>query len=217
MQRRRRALLLLAGAGVCALFTLVIAARLQRKVTSGYGPMRPAVVLSDALPEGREISRQDAMDSLTIRRIPSLFVPPGTLTSPASAIGSRLSVDLTSGTYLQDSLLDRSAPNAIAGSGGNGRRPVEVTVTGAGALTLGADAGGGIPVDVVVSGQAGIGKGRAEVIARGVPLIRLARPSSPGDGWKATVAVSRSEALRLIAAEASGRAIRLLPLQITSG
>lgn len=99
-----------------------------------------------------------------------------------------------------------------------GRRPVEVSVAGAGALTLGADlGGGGMSVDVVISGQPGLGRGSTEVVARGVPLVRLARPASPGEGWKATVAVTGGQALRLIAAESSGRVIRLLPLRIASG
>ena len=217
LRRRRRALMLLGAAGICALFTLIVTSRLQHKVTSGYGPMREAVVLSGTLAQGQEISRQDATVNLTVRRIPVLFIPPGTLSATATAIGLRAAVDLAPGTYLQESLLDRSAPGASLSPVRSGRRPVEVSVAGAGALTLGADMGGGIPVDVVVSGQSGIGRGRAEVIASAAPLIRLAKPSSPGEGWKATVAVSRGEALRLIAAEAAGRSIRLLPLQIASG
>lgn len=217
MQRRRRALLLFGAAAICALFTVLVASRLQRKVTLGYGPMRTAVVVAEDLRDGQILSRPDAASSLTTRRIPVLFIPPGTLSSPEAAIGSRISADLTSGTYLQASLLKRDAPGTGSGISRTGRRPVEVSVSGAGALTVGADAGGGIPVDVVVSAQPGMGKGRTEVVASGVPLIRLSRPASPGEGWKATVAVSKEQALRLIAAEASGRTIRLLPLGISPG
>ena len=217
MQRRRRALLLFVAAAICALFTALVASRLQRKVTSGYGPMRSVVVVAEDLRGGQILSRPDVDSSLTTRRIPVLFIPPGTLSNPDLAIGSRVAADLRPGTYLQDSLLDRDAARTGSLIGNSGRRPVEVTVAGAGALTVGADAGGGIPVDVVVSAQPGMGKGRTEVVASGVPLIRLSRPASPGEGWKATVAVSKGEALRLIAAEASGRTIRLLPLGISPG
>lgn len=218
MRRRRRALILFAGAAICALFTAFIATRLEKKVTAGYGPMRPALIVSSDLVEGQILSRAEVSDRLTVRRIPAVFIPPGTLSSPSAAIGMRVAADLPAGTYLQPELLSSADSRGTAFGQTRGRRPVEVTVAGAGALTLGSDlAGAGMSVDVVISGQPGLGQGRTEVVARGVPLIRLARPDSPGEGWKATVAVDGNQALRLIAAESSGRVIRLLPLRIASG
>lgn len=218
MRRRRRALVLFAGAAVCTLFTVAIAARLENEVTAGYGPMRPALVASRELAEGQVLSAADISNLLTVRRIPAVFVPPETLSSSSAAIGMRLVADLSPGSFLQQGLLESADSRRSSVGQTRGRRPVEVSVAGAGALTLGADlGGGGMSVDVVISGQPGLGRGSTEVVARGVPLVRLARPASPGEGWKATVAVTGDQALRLIAAESSGRVIRLLPLRIASG
>ncbi|MFM8527794.1 MAG: SAF domain-containing protein [bacterium] len=217
MNRRRRGLLLLGAAGVCILFTVVIALRLQQKVTAGYGPMRGSVVVIDGIEQGQLLTAETLYREIAVRRIPVVFIPPGTLHDPGEAIGARAAIDIPSGTYLQDAFLEQ--PGEVDGSAtaNSGRRPVEVSVVGAGALTLAAGEGGGISVDVVVSGQPGLGRGRTAVVARGVPLVRLAKPDSPGDGWKATVAVSGRQALRLISAESSGRVIRLLPLRMDSG
>lgn len=218
MRRRRRALVLFAGAAICILFTVAIAARLENKVTAGYGPMRPALVASRQLAEGQVLSAADVSTLLTVRRIPGVFVPPETLSDSSAAIGMRLAADLSPGSYLQKGFLESADPGGGPFGQARGRRPVEVSVAGAGALTLGADLGvGAMSVDVVISGQPGLGRGSTEVVARGVPLVRLARPASPGEGWKATVAVSGDQALRLIAAESAGRVIRLLPLRIASG
>lgn len=217
LRRRRRALLLFCAAAVCGLLSLLIAARLEKKATAGYGPLQPVVVVSGRLTSGQALTRSDASERLTVRRIPSVFVPPTALRRTESAIGKRPVADLTPGTYLQLDLLDSTQQTQQPFAKTLGRRPVEVTVAGAGALVLGADDGSGVQVDVVVSGQPGLGRGSTEVVARGVPLIRLARPASPGEGWKATVAVSRGQALALIAAESSGRVIRLLPLRVSPG
>jgi Flp pilus assembly protein CpaB len=217
VNRRRRGLLLLGGAAACTLFTVAIASRLQQKVTAGYGPMRSTVVVVHEVEQGQRLSAETMAEDLAVRRIPVLFVPPGTLSSPVEAIGASVVTDLPAGSYLQQAFLEQPGESGGSAPSVSGRRPVEVSVAGAGALTLGADATGDISVDVVVSGQPGIGRGGTEVVARAVPLVRLAKPDSPGEGWKATVAVTRRQALRLISAESSGRVIRLLPLRMEYG
>jgi hypothetical protein len=65
---------------------------------------------------------------------------------------------------------------------------------------------------VVVSRQSGLDRmARAYIAAGGVKLLALRPPADPGEGWSATLAVGESQALTLIAAESSGREIRLLP------
>jgi hypothetical protein len=67
-------------------------------------------------------------------------------------------------------------------------------------------------VDVVVSRQAGLGQSaRAYIAATAVKLLALQGPGGPGEPWSATLALSRQQALDLIAAQSAGREIRLLP------
>lgn len=217
MRRRRRALALLLGSVVCGISTFVLASRLENEATAGYGPLRPVVVVSTRVDPGRPLGQRELSAALVVRRVPAAFVPPGTLREPDLALGLTPVAALPAGTYLQRGLLQSGTSSTDDLLRRSGRRPVEVAVTGAGALTVGADGGGGFRVDVVVSGQPGFGGSGTEVVASGVPLIRLARPESAGEGWRATVGVSRRQALELIAAESSGRAIRLLPLSVGTG
>jgi hypothetical protein len=89
---------------------------------------------------------------------------------------------------------------------------VQLGVTGAEALLVGGGSPEGSGVDVVVSQQGGLGeRGRTYVAAAGARLLALAQPSGPGEGWSATLALTREEALDLIGAETAARQIRLLP------
>lgn len=211
--------MLLVGAALCAILATVVAARVERSASAGFGPLRPVLVVSDPLAAGEALGSSSLQSSVVLRRVPEVFVPPGTLFDPVGANGRSPLIDLPPGTYLQEHLLGPVGSGDTA-PGMQGRRPVEVSVSGAGALTVGESSDGGIPVDVVVSTQPELGAGRggrAVVVARRVPLLRLAKPGGPGEAWKATLAVSGDQALRLIAAESSGRIIRLLPLKIISG
>ncbi len=95
------------------------------------------------------------------------------------------------------------------------RRPVEISVSGAGALL----AAGPVPrraeVDVVVTTEpSGAGSGRTYVAAAGVPLLALgpgADGPGPGGAAAATLGLTKREALRLIAAESFARKLTLLP------
>jgi hypothetical protein len=95
---------------------------------------------------------------------------------------------------------------------GEGRRPVEVPVAGAGALTVAGGPPEGSRVDVVVARQGGLGNtARAYVAAAAVKLLALRSPAGPGESWTATLAVTERQALGLIGALSAGREIRLLP------
>jgi Flp pilus assembly protein CpaB len=104
---------------------------------------------------------------------------------------------------------------------GPGRKPVEISVTGAEALGTGGGDPIGARVDVIVTTEpgAGGGNGRTYVAASGVRLLDLSQ-SDAGDGpdysasssgsWTATLALTRAQALRLIQAENFARGVRLI-------
>jgi len=104
----------------------------------------------------------------------------------------------------------------------HGMSPIELEVTGAGALLAGG--GQGSRVDVVVTSEPGPGaRGRTYVAAAGVELLGLTEggASDPEDDplaaagapplYVATLAVGRANALKLIQAENFARQIRLIP------
>ena len=131
-------------------------------------------------------------------------------------LGRKLAVPLPAGSYLTASALKvPSAGGKGAAGPPKGTTPVEITVTGAGALAA-ARADPGDRVDVVVSGDSAPGPsaGRTYVAASSVPLLSLseaqAEPGLEADRWIATLALTREQALRLIRAESVGAQVRLL-------
>jgi Flp pilus assembly protein CpaB len=213
VSRRRRAALFLVAALVCALLAAVVAGRYRSRVEGRYGPLRQVLVAAAELPAGEAIGMDRAGSELAVRRVPASFVPPGTLTDPAEAVGRAPNAPIPSGSYVLGAQLDVPHPGAPRGPGiGAGLRPVEVTVAGAGALTVGDGPPEGSRVDVVVSRQAGLGRSAsAHIAATGVKLLALRGPGDPGEGWSATLAVTEQQALSLIGAQSAGREIRLLP------
>jgi len=216
MRHRGRALAFLVLALIAAAAAAAIANGYGSRVARGYGPLRPVVVLDSGLPGGRRIGPRQVATALAVRRIPARFVPPGALASPAEALGLAPRAGLSAGSYLLAAQLGapRQRKGRRRGLGG-GRRPVEIAVSGVGALLAAGSAPGGETVDVVVTGEpSGPGPGRIHVAASGVPLLAL-RPgregSDPGEGAKATLGLTRRQALRLIAAESFARRITLLP------
>jgi len=213
VSRRARALLFLVAALVCASLAATVAGRYRSRVEARYGPLRPVLVATDELPAGHPIGVDGAGASLAVRRIPASFVPPGALVRPADALGRAATATIPAGSYVLGAQLVVPRPDAPATPGvGNGLRPVEVPVAGAGALTVGGGSPEGTRVDVVVSRQAGLGRSaEARIAATGVKLLALRSPAGPGEGWTATLAVTEQQALSLIGAQSAGREIRLLP------
>lgn len=215
MSRRGRAagflvLALAAAAGAAAL-----ADGYGSSVARGYGPLRPVVVVASRVPAGRRLDRARIEASLAVRRVPARFVPAGALASPVEALGLVPRAALPSGSYLLAVQLAVSSRGARAPRGlGGGRRPVEIDVSGAGALLAAGAPGAGARADVVVTGEpSGAGPGRTYVAAASVPLLSL-RPGGEAEGAgvaAATLGLTRRQALRLIAAESFARKITLLP------
>jgi Flp pilus assembly protein CpaB len=215
MSRRRRALGFLALAVVAAVGAGAIADGYGASAIRGYGPLRPVVVLSADLAAGQRIGPRQIDSGLELRRVPQRFAPPGALAAPEEALGLVARAPLPAGSYLLGAQL--GVPRrARAGAPrlGDGRRPVEIAVSGADAL-LSAPPASGSRVDVVVTSEpTGAGPGRTYVAAAHVPLLGLS-PGVEGPGSGATAAatlgLTKPQALRLIAAESFARKVTLLP------
>jgi Flp pilus assembly protein CpaB len=213
VSRRARALSFLAAAVVCALLAATIAGRYRSRVEARYGPLRPVVVATSDLAAGEPIGVESAHAALAVRRVPARFVPPGSLTQVADVLGRSPGAAIPAGSYVLGAQLELPKPDAPRSPGvGAGRRPVDVAVAGANALTVGGTPPEGRHVDVVVARQAGLGSSAsARIAAKDVKLLALRSPAGPGEAWSATLAVTERQALSLIGAQSAGREIRLLP------
>lgn len=216
MSRRGRALAFVLAAALAAATAAAIADGYGNSVARGYGALRPVVVVRADLEAGHAIEPSQAVSTLELRRIPTRFVPPGSLESPAEAIGLAPSAPIPAGSYLLASQLHppRADSSGVIGLG-RGRHPVEISVSGAEALLVGGVQPVGERVDVVVTTEpAGSGRGRTYVAAAAVPLLALG-PGTDGTATEgvsmATLGLTRGQALRLIAAESFARQVTLLP------
>jgi Flp pilus assembly protein CpaB len=213
VSRRARALAFFTAAVICAILAATVAGRYRSRVEARYGPLRPVVVASAELPAGEAIGVERAHGALSVRRVPASFIPPGALIRPADALGRAPGATIPAGSYVIGAQLEIPQPEEPRAPGvGQGRRPVDVAVAGANALTVGGEPPEGTRVDVVVARQAGLGNSaRAYIAATGVRLLALRSPAGPGESWSATLAVTEQQALSLIGAQSAGREIRLLP------
>jgi Flp pilus assembly protein CpaB len=213
MSRRSRAVVFLALALVAAALAAGIADSYGSKVARGYGPLRDVAIATRALPGGKPVAPGVAADDLETRRVPVKFVPAGALRSPAQAIGLVPAADLSAGSYLLAGQLHPPTPGRGPAIGAH-RQPVEISVSGADALLSTATAGRGARVDVVVTTEPSVaGPGKTYVAATAVPLLGLgpgADGPGPGGTAAATLALTREQALRLIAAESFARKLTLL-------
>ncbi len=221
MSRRGRAVAMLVAALACAAGAAAIAGDYGASVADRFGELRPVLVASRPLPRHAAIKPRDAARALEVRRVPARFVPPDALASASEAIGRAPAAAIPAGSYV---LASQLAEQRRAGSGDPklvaGRRPVEIEVTGAGALAATGRSPDGTRVDVVVTTEPDTGaRGRTFVAAKGVELLALTEGGTdesgdplPGpEAWTATLALTRAQALRLIQAENFSRQVRLLP------
>jgi len=211
LNRRRRALLLIASAAVAATVAISLLRGYSSSVVESYGAMRPIVVVTRAISPGREITPKLTSSALEVRRIPARFSPAGAIPAPDDAIGLETAGPLFAGSVLTANLLrpprkDRNRPSRP----GPGRHAVEIAVSGAGALV-----GSSGRVDILVTTEPrAAGSGRTYVAARGVPLIAIARTgeSDAGPGLtRVTLGLTRNQAITLVEAESFARKITVLP------
>lgn len=215
MSRRGRALGFLLAALLAAAAAAAIADGYGKSVARGYGELKPVVVVREALAAGEPIDPEAAARRLEVRRVPAPFVPPGALRALPEAVGLVPAIDVGAGSYLVATELHPPRPSPRRSRLRGGRRPVEIDVSGAGALF----AAGGQPVggrvDVVVTTEpSGTGDGRTYVAAPAVPLLGLA-PGAEGEAGElsqATLGLTRPQALRLIAAQSFARRVTVIPV-----
>lgn len=214
MSRRRRSIGLMLGALLAAVAAATIADGYGRSVVRGYGELRPVLVASADLPAGKEIGPAVAAEQLEVRRVPVRFAPAAALAAPQEALGLVPAANVPAGSYLLAAQLRPPRGSASETNGlGHGRRPVEIAVSGAGALGAFGGQPVGSRVDVVVTTEpSGSGDGRTYVAAPAVPLLALT-PAGAGEPGEATVTLglTRSQALRLIAAESFARRLTVIP------
>lgn len=221
MSRRARAIAFGVVAAACAAVAASIADGYGTSVAGQFGDLRPVVVTGAELAAGETIGPRD-IGRLEVRRVPVRFLPPDALGSPEEAAGRAPATPVPAGSYLVASQLrepraeKRRRRPTLAGD----RSPVEIAVTGAEALAATGDSPEGTRVDVVVTTEPGPGaKGRTRIAAEGVELLSLREGVSggsepglaPAGDWRATLALTRPEALRLIQAENFARQVRLMP------
>ena len=217
MSSRRRAALLVVAAVVAAGLGVALVSGYSRSVSESYGRLRPVVVVSGSLAGGRTLTVDLIRKQTEIRQVPVRFVPAGALSDPGSAIGFETTGPLAAGSYLTTGGLrrprgERSGKPRI----GKGRIPVELTVSGAAALSQsGSAAGTGAKVDVLVTREGKIGgQGSTRLVARGVPLIAIGGedPATAGAGLsKVILGLTRSQAIELIDAETFARRLTVIP------
>jgi Flp pilus assembly protein CpaB len=216
VSRRARAVAFLVLAGVAAALAAAVADSYGSRVASGYGPLRSVVIAARDLKGGSPLRPKDVARALVQRRVPVRFVPSGALRTAPEAIGLAPATDLPVGSYLVAEQLHPPAHEGRATSLiGPRRRPVEISVSGAEALLATGSADRQAKVDVVVTTEASAAEaGRTYVAAVEVPLLALGPGSDgpgPGGTSAATLALTKRQALRLIAAESFARKLTLLP------
>ena len=212
MSRRNRAVGFLLAALLAAVAAAAVADGYGERVVAGYGELRPVLIATTELRAGKEIDPRIATEGLEVRRVPVKFVPPGALAAPTEALGLAPSASIPAGSYLLAAQL-RSPRDASGATLGPGRRPVEIVVSGTGALSALGVQPLGSKVDVVVTTEpAGSGNGRTYVAASAVPLLGLG-PGGEGGAGEATamLGLTRTQALQLIAAQSFARRVTVIP------
>lgn len=217
MSRRGRATAFLLLAVAAAAMGAVIVRGYGSSVARGYGPLRSVVVLDSAMRAGEQIGPRELSGSLAVRRVPSRFVPVGALAVPEEALGLVPKTSLPASSYLLATQLEPPGRRHPRVPGlARGRRPVEISVSGADALLAAGAAGAETRVDIVVTTEPnGPGPGRTYVAAAHVPLLAIGPGvDGPGPGGVsgATLGLTKRQALQLIAAESFARKLTLLPV-----
>lgn len=214
MNRRARAFGFLLAALVAAAAAAVIANGYGASVVRGYGELRPVLIATAGLPARKQIDPESAAEDLEVRRVPVRFAPPGVLAAPAEAVGLAPAAPIPAGSYLLAAQLHPPEAADSRTNLGGGRRPVEIAVSGAGALEALGVSPLGLKVDVAVTSEpSGAGEGRTYVAAPAVPLLGLGPGGEgvEGETATATLGLTREQALRLIEAESFARRITLIP------
>jgi pilus assembly protein CpaB len=215
-RRRRRGVLLLSLALASGGLAASEVSSRTRAVEERVGPLVPVVAAREAIEPGTKLTP----DRLAVVQVPARYAPPDAVADPAQAEGLRTGGALERGSYLTASAFavgpdDGSAEHPGDGLG-RGERAIELKVAGADAL--GALAGPGARVDVLVTTESGESAGHTELALEDVELLTLktsdgvaADADSASSSATATLRVTLKQAVYLTAAQNFAREIRLLP------
>jgi pilus assembly protein CpaB len=212
MQRRRRAVLLLALAlaagGIAASRVHGRATEIEQQI----GPLVPVEAAHQDIPAGTRVSAA----ALVVRQVPQRFVPADALSGPEQAIGQRAGAPVAAGGYLTAGTF--ASPDGDRGEAAplaRGQRSIELPV--AGALD---GAGPGTRVDVLITTESRNGTGRSFLALQDVELLGVRAAAADGsrsqDGAAAhatadaTLRVNLRQAVYLTAAQSFAREVRLL-------
>jgi len=226
VSRRARAAAFACAALACAGLAAAVAGGYRADLESQLGPLQSVVVARARVPPGRPLRAAQVHRLLEVRRVPQRFAPADSLADPRQAVGQAPAAAIPAGGYVVAGQLRSPHQPARGGEHGSdlsaGRKPVQIAVSGAEALAAAGGSPAGTSVDVIVTTEPGPGggAGRTYVAAEGVRLLTLTQPAdgTSGDlsglgaeGWTATLAVTKPQALRLIEAENFARQLRLIP------
>ncbi len=212
MTRRRRGVLMLGLAAVCAGLAASAVDRYSDDVAAQVGPLREVVVARRDLPRGTLVTASLAGAALEQRRVPSRFAPPRSLSARREAIGFRTLASLAAGDYVGATQLGapRSAPRRSATQTG---RLVEVAVTGA--ATIAPLLRPGALVDVLVTTDGQGGSPRTYLALQRLELVDFAGspPGGAPEGADATATLRTTlrQAATLTAAQNFAREVRVVP------
>ena len=215
-RRRRRGVLLLSLALASGGLAASEVSSRTRAVEQRVGPLVPVVAAREAIEPGTKLTP----DRLAVVQVPARYAPPDAVADPAQAEGLRTGGALERGSYLTASAFavgpdDGSAEHPGDGLG-RGERAIELKVAGADAL--GALAGPGARVDVLITSESGESAGHTELALEDVELLTLktsdgvaADADRASSSATATLRVTLKQAVYLTAAQNFAREIRLLP------
>jgi hypothetical protein len=131
MSRRARAIAFGVGALLAAIAAGAIADGYGESVARGYGALRPVVIAAAQLPADKALAPIVTERVLEVRQVPARFVPAGALRDPAEALGLVPAAAIPSGAYLLAAQLRPPRSEAPGPRLATGRRPVQISVSGA--------------------------------------------------------------------------------------
>jgi pilus assembly protein CpaB len=211
--RRRRAALLLGLALFLGGLAASDVARRERAVARALGPTVPIVVTRNDVAVGTVLHAA----LLSVRRVPTRYVPAGAYGRLADVVGLRAGVPIPRGVDVVQALL------AAQGSDGGpvlraGERVVDLVATGSPALVR---AGGLVDVAITRDGADGRDGHTDLALQRAQVLAAHAAAAGTDDGGAPRVAVSLRvtlrQALLLADAQTFARDIRVLPRAASAG
>lgn len=213
MTRRRRGMLMLGLAAVCAGLAASLVDQYADDVSAQIGPLQPVVVAQRDIPRGTLVTPGIAPTVFAQRRVPLRFAPPRSLREPREALGYRTLVSLAAGDYVGEAQLGTPRTRARRTPSSQNGRLVEVAVTGA--RTIASALRPGALVDVLVTTDGDGGAPRTYLALQRVELVdfRESAGTEAPDGADATATVRTTlrQAATLIAAQNFAREVRVVP------